>query len=459
MHLTPSPAFPDTEPFRRLAGSGVQFVGRINRLRYPNHGRENLTFEMNRLRAVVLALAMLLAAALVVQTAAPSGADAAAKKSKKAKKKSGPPKGPAGLAFYKYKKKLPAGHGKLLWQRAAGGSVPLKSGASTKLVLYTSKSPSGKSVTVSGSVTVPKGKAPKGGWPIISYGHGTTGIADKCAPSRNTKGGIADGYVSYTDPQMNAWLKAGYAVARTDYQGLGTPGDHPFLVGKASGRGILDIVRASRQLGLKISNKFLIAGHSQGGHAALFAAGQAASWTPDLKLKGTVAYAPASHFKTQALALPGLTSPNGLTALATLLVRGMSVEYPAVDAQQLLSDVVLPYYPLTLTKCLSEISGPDSLGGIAPSEMLRDGADLEPLYGILDAQNPAVKTTAPIMLAQGTADQTTFKFLTDMLNTELNDLGDNVDYKLYEGVDHGSVVAAAENDAMSFFESRLPGGK
>ena len=214
------------------------------------------------------------------------------------------------MKFYYPTKALPSGHGKLIWQRKAGGSVPLKSAASTKLVLYTSKSPSGKTVAVSGSVSIPKGKAPKGGWPIISYGHGTTGIADKCAPSRNKAGSVADGYISYTDPIMNQWLRAGYAVARTDYQGLGTKGDHPFLVGKASGRGVLDIVRASRQLGYKISNKYLIAGHSQGGHAALFAAGQASKWTPELKLRGTVAYAPASHFKTQAQFLPALTSPE-----------------------------------------------------------------------------------------------------------------------------------------------------
>lgn len=422
-----------------------------------------MTLEINRLRALVLAMALLLTAALVIETAQPSFADAAAKKTKQKKKKKakkGPKVGPAGLKFYVPPKKVPAGHGKLIWQRKVGGAVALKNASVTKLVLYTSKSPAGKPVAVSGSVSIPKGKAPAGGWPVISYGHGTTGIADKCAPSRNRKGGVADGYISYTDPVMNDWLKAGYAVARTDYQGLGTPGQHPFLVGKASGRGILDIVRASRQLGLKISNKYLIAGHSQGGHAALFAADQAATWTPDLKLKGTVSYAPASHFKTQAQALPGLTQPSqgGLTALASLLIRGMSIEYPTVDANDLLSDEVKPYYGSTLTKCLSEISA-SPLGSIPPSHLLRSGVDLAPLYGILDAQNPAAKTTSPILLAQGDADTTTYKFLTDMLNTELVANGDTVDYKVYSGVDHGGVVDAAEADVLAFFESRLPGGR
>ncbi|MCB0862965.1 MAG: alpha/beta fold hydrolase [Solirubrobacterales bacterium] len=419
-----------------------------------------MTFELNRLRAAVLALAMLLAAALLVEVAQPVGADAAGKsKQKKKGRKKGPKQGPAGLKFYKPPKKLPAGHGKLIWQRKAGGSVPLKSASTTRLVLYTSTSPSGKRIAVSGSVSVPKGKAPKGGWPVVSYGHGTTGIADKCAPSRNTKGGVADAYTSYTDPEMNQWLRAGYAVARTDYQGLGTPGVHPYLVGKSEGRGVLDIVRASRMLGLHVSNRFLIAGHSQGGHAALFAAGLAAKWTPDLKLKGTVAYAPASHLKTLAHALSAYTSPNGLTALGTLLIRGLSAEYPAVNAKAALSDEVLALYPDTLTDCLSELSTPDSLAGIAPANMLRQGFDISVYDGILDAQNPALKTSAPILLAQGSADGTVPQFLTNGLNTELTAAGDTVDYRVYPGVDHGGVVAAAQGDVMSFFESRLPGGK
>ncbi len=421
---------------------------------------------MNHLRAALIALAMLLAVALVAETVQPSGAAAATKskqqrKAKKHKqtKKKGPRKGPAGLKFYKAPKRMPAGHGKLIWQRKAGGSVPLKSAAATKLVLYTSISPAGKRVAVSGSVSVPKGKAPKGGWPIISYGHGTTGIADKCAPSRNVKGGVADPYISYTDPEMNAWLRAGYAVARTDYQGLGTRGIHPFLVGVPAGRSVLDIVSASRQLGLKISNKFLIAGHSQGGHAALWAAGLAAKYGKGIKLKGTVSYAPASNFTFIAQALVGYRDPNPLSALATLLVRGMSSVYPEIDANQLLSDQFLPFWKDTKTDCLSELAVPSKLGGLAPANMIRAGYDRTRMYEILDAQNPAVRTSAPILLAQGTADNTIPKILTDRLVPDLAAKGDRVDYKVYEGVDHGGVVAAAESDVMSFFESRLPGGK
>jgi hypothetical protein len=61
------------------------------------------------------------------------------------------------------------------------------------------------------------------------------------------------------------------------YQGLGTPGKHPYLIGEAEGRSVLDIVSAARQLDPKIGLRFLISGHSQGGQSALFAAGEARS--------------------------------------------------------------------------------------------------------------------------------------------------------------------------------------
>ena len=81
---------------------------------------------------------------------------------------------------------------------------------------------------MSGTVSVPKGRAPKGGWPVISWGHGTTGIADACAPSRDSASNPAHGLIDYAYPLLQRWLKAGYAVVRTDYQGLGTPGAHPY---------------------------------------------------------------------------------------------------------------------------------------------------------------------------------------------------------------------------------------
>ena len=68
-------------------------------------------------------------------------------------------------------------------------------------------------------------------------------------------------------------VNAGYLVAFSDYEGLGTPGRHPYLVGESEGRSVLDAAKAAAQLpGADAGDQLAIWGHSQGGHAALWAA-------------------------------------------------------------------------------------------------------------------------------------------------------------------------------------------
>ena len=140
-----------------------------------------------------------------------------------------PVKGPKGAAFYDPPKHLPKGAGELIWQRKAKGLMEVDAAKSNTLVLYTSATDKRKAAAVSGAVSVPKGKPPKKGWPVITFAHGTTGIADSCAPSRIPADGPMAGAVTYIDPQVEEWVKAGYAVVRTDYRGLGTPEGGPPL--------------------------------------------------------------------------------------------------------------------------------------------------------------------------------------------------------------------------------------
>lgn len=391
--------------------------------------------------ALVAALAALCASLLL--TGAAAGASA-------------PVKGPAGAKFYKPPKQLPRAHGKLIWQRRAGGLTPIAGARSNRLVLYTSRTPQGRTTAVSGSVSVPKGKPPRGGWPVITYAHGTTGTADSCAPTRIGATTPVAPYVEYMDPQFQDWINAGYAVVRTDYQGLGTPGRHPYLIGEAEGRGVLDIVSAARTLNPNLSRRYLIAGHSQGGHAALFAAGIAQSWTPKLRLRGTVAYAPASHILQQTEFLPSLTTPSSLSALAALIVEGGASQSSTIQVSQILEPAPLALFSQVNRTCLPQLAEPTSFGGIAPADLLRNDAQTDELYGILGEQNPAVKTSAPILLLQGTSDTTVFPFLTSQLNGELVALGDSVTYTEYPGVTHGEIPAASEAEALGFFEQRLP---
>src|SRR5258706_517777 len=103
------------------------------------------------------------------------------------------------------------------------------------------------------------------GRPVISWAHGTHGIADQCAPSRR-----AD-MVSLL-PSIGKVVSQGYVVVATDYEGLGTPGTHPYLVGVSEARGALDIVKAAQQIRETDANdKTFVWGQWQGGQAGLLA--------------------------------------------------------------------------------------------------------------------------------------------------------------------------------------------
>src|SRR3954469_22229146 len=257
-------------------------------------------------------------------------------------------KGPAGSAFYTPPSHLPGkGHGGLIWARRLTGAAALRGGAGNRLLLYRSTGIRGKAVAVSGTVAIPKGRAPKGGWPVVAYAHGTTGIADSCAPSRDSAGNPVHGLNAYAYPLLQRWLKAGYAVVRTDYEGLGTPGAHPYLIGRSEGRSVLDSVRAARKLDPRLGRRVVIAGHSQGGHAALWAASLAPKWTPELNVRGTLALAQASHIGEQAALLRSVTSPSGLSGFSSMILRGIDVADPGLHVASVLSQRAAALYPQT----------------------------------------------------------------------------------------------------------------
>jgi pimeloyl-ACP methyl ester carboxylesterase len=369
------------------------------------------------------------------------------------------PKAPAGLKFYDPPAAALKGsaHGGPIWSRRQTGPDKLKDAASNHLVLYRSIGVDGKAVAVSGSVAIPKGRAPKDGWPVITYAHGTSGIADQCAPTRSPRSGGVSGFHNYVYPLLRRWLKAGYAVVRTDYEGLGTPGEHPYLVGRSAGRSTLDIVRAARKLDLDLDNRVVIAGHSQGGHAALWATSLAPSWTPELDIEGTVAFAPASHLSEQMSLVRSITTPSpALSAFAGILLRGIDVAGP-VDVDPLLSARAAPVFPQTATLCLEGLAAPESFGGIPPAELLRSDADLGPLIAAIDRfDDPEnLKLRTPVLIEQGEADSTVFPLFTDQLNQKLGAKGAKVIYKKYPGVNHGDIVDKAAKHATAFIAKQL----
>jgi dienelactone hydrolase len=362
--------------------------------------------------------------------------------------------GPGGRAFYKPPKHLHGKHGGLIWARGQTGRDALEGARTNELLLYRSRDLHGKLTAVSGSLSLPKGKPPKGGWPIITYAHGTTGSADACAPTRGYDPGDL---TSYAFPLLRKWLKAGYAVVRTDYDGLGTPGVHQYLVGESEGRSVLDAVRAARAFSPKLSKRFVIAGHSQGGHASLFAAAAAAHYVPELKLRGTVAFAPASHLKAQFKVIMGVPNAGGgLGGIVALGLRAIDTVDPSLGVPGLLTPRAAALYPQTRTRCYDALSKPDSFGGVPLDQLLDRSKDLTPLLTAIGENDPEhLRPRTPVRIEQGTADTTVFATFSKQLADEYAANNVKVVYRTYPGVSHGGVVDAAASDVTSWISTRL----
>ncbi|MGW7350340.1 lipase family protein [Streptomyces sp. NPDC054784] len=204
--------------------------------------------------------------------------------------------------FYEPPASLPAANGDVVRSEASEYYLdPLKAikvDAHVNRVMYRSTDGRGEPVAVTGTVITPKSAWPGGGErPVIGYAPGTQGIDDKCAPSRQLAHGT-----EYEGLFVKGLLARGYAVAMTDYEGLGTPGTHTYINREVSGTALIDVVRAAQRLpeaDLPDDGPVAITGYSQGGGAAASAAELAPEYAPELDLKGVSAGAvPADLAKT-----------------------------------------------------------------------------------------------------------------------------------------------------------------
>jgi hypothetical protein len=142
---------------------------------------------------------------------------------------------------------------------------------SARVVYRSTSGDTGEPTVVSGTVFTPLGDAPQGGWPVVSFGHGTLGIQEACGPSLSaTLLGQSQVVASLID--------MGYAVAMADYQGLGHEGIHPYSDARTAGLNMIDAVRALRHTFADVSDRWAAFGGSQGGGAAWAAAHQRDDW-------------------------------------------------------------------------------------------------------------------------------------------------------------------------------------
>ncbi len=312
-------------------------------------------------------------------------------------------------------------------------------GGRTVRVMYHSRDARDRDRAVTGVVTYPTGPAPDGGWPVVSWAHGTTGLASPCAPSR--AGAAAPGFGI-----------EGVHVA-TDYIGLGPVGErHPYLSGTSEADSVIDAVRAAGHLAnAHTGPRWLAIGHSQGGHSALFTNELAGEYAPELDLLGTVAVAPASVLaKTFGPADQVVPRMVGIMAL-----YGWSEDYPEVDPDDYIGPQLAATDAVIDEGCLDDVVSA-FVGIPADTLYMKDPLETEPAESVVAENDPGhVRADSPLLVVYGTVDTFVVPDRVSYLFDQLCDVGQVTELAEINGADHGMVVGQAGDVITDWFTARL----
>jgi fermentation-respiration switch protein FrsA (DUF1100 family) len=355
-------------------------------------------------------------------------------------------------SFYRPPNPLPyAPAGTIIRSQALTPDPTLPPGTRAYRVLFHSTSDSGGDLAESGVVVVPAGDPPPGGFPIVSWAHGTTGVASGCAPSVTG---------TSTIPDLAALLKHREIVAAADYRGLGAPGQHPYLVGTSEGEDVLDAARAARALvGDAASNEVAVLGFSQGGQAALFAGEVAPSYAPELFVAGVAAVAPV----TSVLDLAPTGSkppPSGQSAFTAMVLYAWALHYRTFELGSVLTPAGIADLSAVSTSCIDTVAS--LYDAVSPTRFFQPGWEESPGVQAANRANQpgSSPTSAPILVVQGTADEVVpFGQTTRFVGRQLcHDQYDTVDFVAEHGLGHDQTLDQSTTLVNRWLQDRFAGG-
>jgi pimeloyl-ACP methyl ester carboxylesterase len=272
---------------------------------------------------------------------------------------------------------------------------------------------------------------PDGPLPAIAWAHGTTGLLQRCMPSRfpDPTAGI---------PALPDLIANGWAVIATDYAFAEPDGPHPYMIGEGAARGVLDSLRAARTVpGLPLDQQHIVWGHSQGGHAALWTGIIAPAYAPEIAIAGIAAIAPAADPAAILAA-----SPQVDLLLGPYVAAAYARFYPELGP----SDIIRPGARMAArdmaTFCAvyppSDTARLFARAGSIPAGVLMGDA---PAFAARLAENAATgPIAAPLLLAQGTEDIIVPATLTAAWAEARCAEGQPMEILRFAGQDHAGIV-------------------
>ena len=360
------------------------------------------------------------------------------------------------------------------------------------LIAYVSSDVNNRKTLVTGLLVAPSGPAPSKGRPIVAWAHGTTGTAQNCGPSQvlNPAQPLNEYFLltgnSYTDfglPAMTAFLNAGYVIVATDYQGLGGGGKHQYTVSVTQAQDVINAIRAATQVKeAKAGSKAIVYGWSQGGGAAITAAGLTNylhakdSVHDSIEIVGFIAMAPFDIAVTMPAKLANdADARKYLQSLGEQFsenifnfthyaqnIWGTVAAFPDLKVEDVFTDQGAKIVKTILErKCMHVASSAfNYMVGDSYKSMLR--SDLKHPLAWVEANKkgsvPPVKPMAPVIIYFGSKDITVPPIMGKLYQDQMCKLGGNVMRVQLPGEQtHFSTPGSAETMYVKWVADRFAG--
>ena len=337
--------------------------------------------------------------------------------------------------------------GGLLRKEAFDGyAVP--AGAKAVRILYHSLDAGGRDVATSGVVLIPAGIAPPDGWPVIAWSHGTSGVAQQCAPSLQKD-------MEYGEEGLMPMVRAGYAVVATDYHGLGTEGPHQYVNKIAQAHDVIYSIPAARAAVPTLGKRWVVVGHSQGGLSAWSVAEMQAT-LKDPTYLGAISVSGAADLKS----ILGMMGDAGSSAAYYLVYMAYAIHAgtPEFKPSDMLVGEALERYPDVTTKGCWDYAYASFLD-VPAGKVLKAGWDqTDGAQRFFNASELGTSLVGgPLLVITGEADQTVPFPLVKATVKKACANGIPLQFRSYPGLDHDPTMDKSTPDQLAWIRDRFAG--
>ncbi|MFC9841681.1 lipase family protein [Rhodococcus sp. NPDC127530] len=204
-----------------------------------------------------------------------------------------------------------------------------------------------------------------------------------------------------------------------------------------------------------VSDRWIVTGLSQGGHATYFAAHQATTRTPELDFRGAIAVAAPTHLD-QLFPLAGPNFPSvpvaGIAHYVLYTLAGLDDGRPELDIRQHLTPTGIDLMEKAKATCSNDLNEYLRTHPVTVAELFTTPLDTPDLRGVLDQmQNvPTSGFDRPIRVVHSLADTKVPILLTWAQLAEMRSSAVDVEYQQLFGTDHAHSLTDSMPESLDF---------